>query len=67
MFMHRRRQAGGALEPTGQPAAEGPQGPIVLTLAMAGAGPGSSGPLSSMDGGGGGSGRPGQIMSSMND
>jgi hypothetical protein len=63
MFMHRRRQAGGAFEPTGQAAAEGP---IVLTLAMAGVGPGSSGPLSSVDGAGG-TGRPGQIMSTMND
>lgn len=63
MFMHRRRQAGGAFEPTGQTAAEGP---IVLTLAMAGAGAGNGGPLASMDGAGG-SGRPGQIMSTMND
>eukprot|EP00878_Enallax_costatus_P001072 GHUV01001209.1.p1 GENE.GHUV01001209.1~~GHUV01001209.1.p1 ORF type:complete len:259 (+),score=81.50 GHUV01001209.1:1156-1932(+) len=58
MFVHRRRQVGGAFEPTG-PAVEGP---IVLTLAMAGAGNG--GPLASMDGG---SSSRGQIMSSMND
>lgn len=58
MFMHRRRQAGGAFEPTG-PSAEGP---IVLTLAMAGAGAnGGITPLTSMDGGAG------PIMSSMND
>lgn len=58
MFMHRRRQAGGAFEPTG-PVGEGP---IVLTLAMAATG-GYISPLASMDGGSG----PRGILSSMND
>lgn len=45
MFMHRRRQAGGAFEPTGPTASEGP---IVLTLAMAAAGGNEGGQIMSL-------------------
>jgi len=69
MFSHRRRQAGGSLEPSGS---DGFEGPIVLNLAAVGASAASGTAMAgsnyivtrSMDGGAGGV---SQILSSMND